>query len=297
MPLVVDVPLNTMLADLDETLRSLLRRELVRHGFDGVEIAFDAPSREWSSQLTTPTVNLFLYDVRESTEHRQVEWRPERSSNGRPREIRPPMVVECSYAVTAWTQAVEDEHRLLSQVLGVFFAFPELPRSLLGGRLAQSAQRFMIEGRIGQARGEGKADFWNAVGGQYKASLEYVVTLACESGTVYERGPEVRQQTIAVGLEGGPRVVHEMHRVAGTIRGEDGAPAADVWVTLPDAGVWSASDAAGRFVLQRVPPGTHRVLARAPDGAEADAEVSIPGAALDLELAAAPPRGRRRKAG
>jgi hypothetical protein len=47
MALVVDVPLNTMLADLDETLRVLLKRELARHGFDGVEVAFDAPARDW----------------------------------------------------------------------------------------------------------------------------------------------------------------------------------------------------------------------------------------------------------
>jgi hypothetical protein len=60
MALVVDVPLNTMLADLDETLRVLLKRELARHGFDGVDIAFDAPARDWSSQLSGPTVNLFL---------------------------------------------------------------------------------------------------------------------------------------------------------------------------------------------------------------------------------------------
>ena len=40
--LTVDVPLNTMLADLDETLRNLLRSELERHGFEGVDIAFDA---------------------------------------------------------------------------------------------------------------------------------------------------------------------------------------------------------------------------------------------------------------
>ncbi|MEA2138691.1 MAG: hypothetical protein QOG56_1841, partial [Solirubrobacteraceae bacterium] len=39
MPLVVDVPLNTMLADLDESLRTLLQRELGRHGFDSVEVA------------------------------------------------------------------------------------------------------------------------------------------------------------------------------------------------------------------------------------------------------------------
>src|SRR6185436_2803786 len=80
MALVVSVPLNTMLADLDETLRSLLKRELERHGFDGVEIAFDAPAREWSSQLSSPTVNLFLYDLRESQDSRPNEWQNERGS-------------------------------------------------------------------------------------------------------------------------------------------------------------------------------------------------------------------------
>ena len=70
MALVVDVPLNTMLADLDESLRTLLQRELGRHGFDNVEVAFEAPAKDWSSQLSSPTVNLFLYDLRESKDHR-----------------------------------------------------------------------------------------------------------------------------------------------------------------------------------------------------------------------------------
>ena len=42
MARVVDVPLNTAIADLDEALRILLKRELDKHGFEGVEIAFDA---------------------------------------------------------------------------------------------------------------------------------------------------------------------------------------------------------------------------------------------------------------
>src|SRR5919198_4590378 len=136
MALVVAVPLNTMLADLDETMRSLLKRELERHGFDGVEIAFDAPARDWSGQLSSPTVNMFLYDLRESQEGRPNEWLNDRAENGHAREIRPPMLMECSYAVTAWTQAVEDEHRLLSQVLAVLFAYPEIPQDKLNGRLA-----------------------------------------------------------------------------------------------------------------------------------------------------------------
>jgi hypothetical protein len=287
MALVVDVPLNTMLADLDETLRVLLKRELARHGFDGVEVAFDAPARDWSSQLSGPTVNLFLYDLRESHEFRPTEWREDRS-NGRHREVRPPMIMECSYAVTAWTQAVEDEHRLLSQVLGVLFAFPQLPTDVLAGRLPETAQRFAIEGRIGQPKSDGKADFWSAVGGQYKASLDYVVTLACESGVAYERGPEVRTQTMGARISDGPvGGITEMHRFGGKVLDGDGEPLEDAWITLPELGLFAASDRRGRFILQRVPPGTHKLVARTRDGAEAKAEIAVPGAVLDLTVAPA----------
>ena len=287
MALVVDVPLNTMLADLDETLRVLLKRELARHGFDGVEVAFDAPARDWSSQLSGPTVNLFLYDLRESHEFRPTEWGEDRS-NGRHREVRPPMIMECSYAVTAWTQAVEDEHRLLSQVLGVLFAFPQLPADALAGRLAETAQRFAIEGKIGQPKSDGKADFWSAVGGQYKASLDYVVTLACESGVAYERGPEVRTQTMGTRIADAPAsTITEMHRFGGKVVDADGAPLPDVWVTLPALGLFASSDPQGRFLLHRVPPGKHQLVARTREGAEAKAEIAVPGAVLDLTVAPA----------
>jgi hypothetical protein len=293
MPLVVDVPLNTMLADLDESLRMLVGRELARHGFDGVDVAFDAPARDWSSQLSGPAVNLFLYDLRESHEFRPTDWREDRS-NGH-REIRPPMIMECSYAVTAWTQAVEDEHRLLSQVLGVLFAFPALPADVLAGRLGETAQRFAIEGRIGQPKSDGKADFWSAVGGQYKASLDYVVTLACESGIAYERGPEVRTQTMGTRQSDGPRgAVSELHRFGGKVLDGDGAPLHDAWITLPELGLFAASDRQGRFILQKVPSGTHTLIARTREGAEATAEIAVPGAVLDLTVA--PPKRAGKKA-
>jgi hypothetical protein len=293
MALVVDVPLNTMLADLDETLRAMLKRELARHGFDGVDVAFDAPARDWSSQLSGPTVNLFLYDLRESHEFRPTDWRTDRS-NGRPREVRPPMIMECSYAVTAWTQAVEDEHRLLSQVLGVLFAFPQLPGDVLAGRLPETAQRFAIEGKIGQPKSDGKADFWSAVGGQYKASLDYVITLACESGVAYERGPEVRTQSLSTQLsDGPPSSILELHRFGGKVADADGAPLADVWITLPELGVFASSNPQGRFLLQRVPPGKHKLIARTRDGTEQKAEIAVPGAILDLTIA--PAKGAKKK--
>ena len=291
MALVVSVPLNTMLADLDETLRSLLRRELERHGFDGVEIAFDAPAREWSGQLSAPTVNLFLYDLRESQEGRPSGWTSERPSNGHAREVRPPMMMECSYAVTAWTQAVEDEHRLLSQVLAVLFAFPALPADAMPPRLQGLADRFPLEGRIAQPKADGKADFWNAVGGQYKASLDYVVSIACESGTAFDRGPEVRTQTISQRLSDGPAsTITELHRWGGTVKDADGEPVGGAWVALPELGLLASSQPDGRFLFKRVPSGEHKLVVRTRDGGEAAADVQIPGGMTDLVIGS----GRKR---
>ena len=289
--LSVEVPLNTMLADLDETLRTMLKGELERHGFEGIEIAFEAPTREWSGQLSAPAVNLFLYDMRESEEDRPSGWTKQRIGDEFV-EGPPPLVMEISYAITAWAQAVEDEHRLLSQVLSVLYAYPHLPEDALNGRLRNGSQALTIKAKVGQAKGD-KADFWTAVGGQYKASLDYVVRLSVESG-VRRQVPQVRTQTIRTRLlDGPPSAVVEMHRSGGTIAGDDGEPLDNVWVTLPDSGRWTATDANGRFRFDRLTPGRHRLLARTTDGREASGDLEVPGALLDLVLPEAKRSGKR----
>ena len=293
--LTVEVPLNTMLADLDETLRGMLKSELERHGFEGIEIAFDAPTREWSGQLSAPAVNLFLYDMRESEEDRPSGWTKQRIGDEYV-EGPPPRVMEVSYAITAWAQAVEDEHRLLSQVLAVLSAFPHLPEDALNGRLRNGSQSMSIKTKIGQAKGD-KADFWTAVGGQYKVSLDYVVRLTVESG-VRRKVPQVRTQTVRTRMiDAPPRAVVEMHRAGGTVAGGDGEPLKDVWVALPDSGLFASSDADGRFRFDRLAPGRHRLVARSAAGAEATADLDVPGSLLDLVLGSGIAAAGGRKSG
>jgi hypothetical protein len=276
------VPLNTMLADLDESLRGLLKGELERHGFEGIEIAFDAPTREWSGQLSAPAVNLFLYDLRESEEDRQSGWTRRRVGDEFI-ESPPPMMMEVSYAITAWAQAVEDEHRLLSQVLSLLYAFPVLPQEMLNGRLRNGSQPMSIKAKVGQAKGD-KADFWTAVGGQYKASLDYVVRLSVEAGS-RRQIPQVRTQTIRTRMIDAPAsAVVEMHRSGGTVADADGKPLGNVWVTLPESGRWAATGADGRFIFDRINPGRHKLLARTADGREGSADLEVPGSLLDLVL-------------
>jgi hypothetical protein len=193
----VDVPQNTMLADMDEALRQLLLKELARQRFDGAAVSFEAPTGQWAAGLSAPTVNVFLYDLREAREQPGDTWR-ELRRNGAARLERPPLRLDCTYAITAWARAVEDEHRLLSQVLAILLAYQRLPPDLLGERLAPPGHDRPILGRVGQPKGDGKAEFWSAIGGQYKVSLDYVVTLPCDPGVTFSRGPEVHDHAVAV---------------------------------------------------------------------------------------------------
>ena len=222
MPMKIQVPINTMLADLDESLKSLLKRDLERHGFDGVEIVFDAPDKEWAASLSSPAVNLFLYDIREAKELRPIDWE-ERVREGRTADLRPPLRIDASYAVTAWTRDVQDEHRLLSQTMAIFYAFPTLPPDILPPSLANGSQRYPLKTTTAQERHEDASDFWTAVGGQYKASFNYVVTLSCESGVSLERGPEVRTATTRLfDRDARNATLLEMHRSGGTVVDGDG---------------------------------------------------------------------------
>ena len=281
MAVVVDVPLNTAIADLDEALRRLLRRELERRGFEGVEIAFDAPSKEWSGKLTNPVVDLFLYDLREALD--RAEAAPTESrGNGRAVVTAPALRLELTYAVTAWTKAVEDEHRLLSQVLAILYSHRRLPGELTGG----SSVLAQAESSVGRPREE-KADFWTSVGGQYKASIDFVVHVPVASGASFVRGPEVRTQTIRTRVSDGPaRTMTELHRIAGTVSDAAGQPVADAWVALPDAGVWTATNGEGRFRLDRVKPGAHRIVARSATGDEGQATIDVPGGGAELTIGA-----------
>ena len=288
MPAVVDVPLNTSLADLDEALRTLLRRELERHGFEGVEIAFDAPASDWSAKLTAPTVNMFLYDLRENLGQSEASPRDVRV-NGANMSAPPPMRLEVTYAVTAWTKAVEDEHRLLSQVLSILFSHTSLPADLLTGRLAGASQFRSIETEVGRPKEE-KADFWTSIGGRLQGVDRLRDPDRGRVRPMFLRGPEVRSQTMRLELDGVRRTMEELQRFGGVVRDSSGEPVADAWVALPDLGKMTSSDREGRFLFDGLRPGDHKVEARTASGEEASGVAKVPGGGVDLELG-----GARRK--
>ena len=56
-----------MLDLIDATLEAFFRATVPLSAQD-VDVSFEPPDRDWSAKLTRPTVNLFLWDIRRSTD-------------------------------------------------------------------------------------------------------------------------------------------------------------------------------------------------------------------------------------
>ena len=61
-----------MIHDVDESLRALVKRDALSGS--GVEVAFDAPTKDWVARRTAPVVTLYLYDIREDLGRRDTAW-------------------------------------------------------------------------------------------------------------------------------------------------------------------------------------------------------------------------------
>jgi hypothetical protein len=195
-------PQEAMIQDVDEALRALVRRE-VMNGSD-VDVAFDAPTKDWSSRRNTPTLDLYLYDIREDMQRREVMWQAMRDAGGRVTDRRPPpRHYKLSYLVTAWTQRPEDEHRILSAVLSCFVRHERLPDDVLSGALTGELPVFATIA-LPPPSDRPLSDIWSALGGELKPSLDLVVTAPLVDAREEAAGPPVLEQPrISVSGPGG----------------------------------------------------------------------------------------------
>ena len=164
-----------MIHEVDELLEKLVKRDALNGS--AVELLFDAPTKDWVARRNSPTVDLYLYDIREDLQRRVPAWEDVRGDDGKISDRRlPPKRFKLSYLVTAWTQRPEDEHRLLSALLSCFIRNPMIKVDDLEGDLAEPDLPVYID--VGQPPSQDRslADVWSALGGELKPSLDVVVT-------------------------------------------------------------------------------------------------------------------------
>jgi hypothetical protein len=163
-----------MIHEIDEALRTLIVRDAMDG--DGVEISFEAPTKEWAAKRNVPTLDVYLYDIREDLGRRDIAFQPVLDDDGHIATRRPPpRRFALSYLVTAWTQRASDEHRLLSSVLSVFLSRDVLPIDVLEGALARQTAKVLVEIALPPPDDRSISDLWTALGGDLKPSLDLVV--------------------------------------------------------------------------------------------------------------------------
>ncbi len=190
-----------MIHDLDKTLETLLKQELPTALAGQVTISFATPDDQFPPNgVTPPAIDLFLYDVRENRELRNNEWVMERKSDGSVTKKRSPVRVECSYLITAWPSVsapnpIQDEHRILSEIMKVLLRHSSIPPEILQGELAkQKPDLPAVTLQPGHLQSLG--EFWQALGGKPKAALNYKVTIGVEVHKPVEAGPAVTDKRI-----------------------------------------------------------------------------------------------------
>lgn len=276
-----------MIADLDESIRQLLIQRGNLNSGD-VDIAFDLPSREWAAGVSKPTVNLYLYDIRECHDLKNTSpWVTRQGPNNTAIKSRPDVRLDLTYCVTAFANAVEDEHRLLTRVLVTLLQNSHLPPEVLQGAVAgQEIRTFTV-----QPDGvmQSPADFWGALDNDMKPSIDYRVTVRLDLSQEIPVGLALTSQFklgLKVGESEAVRIEELPMHVGGTIHQdgdlEQGIPGAIV--TLLERALDATTDESGRYTFSGVPAGSYTLVVTVPGADEQRREIQVPSGSYDVSI-------------
>ncbi len=278
-----------MIADLDETIRQLLISDIpIRNG--EIDIKFEQPKREWSARLSKPTVNMFLYDMRENHVLRRQEWQRVAHSGRQVTEKRSPMRIECVYMMTTWAAEPEDEHRLMGRALRALFRYPKLPVDRLHGKLKR--QPMLMPTQLARHdKLTNPAEVWSALDNEIRPSVSFIVTIALDPWEEVT-GPAVRNLTMRTTQHssngngtGGNTIDEEIVRVGGIVRDTAGAtPLAGIQIAVKGERHIDITDNMGRFKFGNLKSGQYTLVVWPPDGDAVEKEITVPATDRDYDI-------------
>jgi hypothetical protein len=227
---------------LDETLEAFFRATVPLDARD-VDVSFEAPDSDWSSKLTRPTVNLFLWDIRRSSERAKAGMETLEREGATVRRLALPRI-ELRYLVTAWTTEHRDERALLSGLMRTILAHSHVPDDFIADSLKDLPAPALLMTR----GGEDHVDVFKTLQGQLKPGLNLVVHTAVEIDAYTPAGPptEAFDLRLLDRTTGAADAV--LRRVAGHIADPDAIGAV---VVAPHGK--TTVNAAGRFLIAAVP--------------------------------------------
>ena len=224
-----------MMPAVDRALAALLRRDVLG---EAVEVSLEPPNRPWTTAVTKPTVNLFLFDVRENVSRREVMVEPIRDATGAVIGRRPPPTrYDLYYVLSVWGCPVEVEHQILSAAIGSLGAYDVIPPDLLGDDATPYG--CFLTMAPGMKRG-----MMPQFGGEMKIQLDLYVTAPLVLPSVAVVGPPVREHARIRVLDRAPEEIAEERKKRARI------PAA----RLADPDPFAVTRAALAAAVEAMPP-------------------------------------------
>lgn len=266
-----------MFQDLDSTLVQMLHDPAAPIEVRNADVSFETPDKNFAPAQAT--VDLFLYDVKENRELRDPT--PILEKVGTTFIRRPPPVrVDCSYIVTAWSNGagatrVDQEHRLLGQTLRWLSRFPRIPAPYLQGDLVNGL--YPPPTMVAQMDPNKNAgDFWIALGSPPRPAFYLTVTIAMMLG-VEEEGPLVTTAITSYLQDREEVSREEWNSIGGTVRSGGGAPVAGAWIRLEPTQQTATTTDEGRFVFTQIRSGRNYTLhVRAAGLGDASRMIEVP---------------------
>lgn len=278
-----------MIEDLDDVIRQLLIREIpIQH--NEVDIAFSQPKREWSARLSRPTLNIFLYDIRENLRLRgSQQWLITRHTDGTVTQKRNPVRVDIHYLITAWASDSDDEHSLLSRTLLALFRLPYMPPELLTRSL--QGQPTPVPIQVAQPETlSNTTDLWNALDNEARPGVILTITITMDPYAALV-GPMVRTLELRVGQAVFPAQQQELLAEAGenvywTIGGtiHTDLPSDQLALIVLETGKEVTLQKDGRFTIGKLRAGAYTLEARINQKVVKSTTLTVPSPDYDLTI-------------
>jgi hypothetical protein len=271
-----------MISDLDETIKEILTKKGAIDPAE-VDISFETPDQEWSASISKPTINVYLYDIRENHRLRATEWEITKDNNGNSTKKKVPSRIDFTYLVTVWTNDILDEHRLLWHVLHTLFRYHKLPEDVLSGQLRE--QEYPVKASAAQPDGlfNNPADFWSALNNEIKPAINYVVTLPLDTDIAFT-APMVRTKVLQV--KPPDTDVEQLVQITGMVyeagKPDKGIPEARV--VAKEARMTAMTDDKGEYSFPKLSIGEHTFQVLVAGKKVQEKSVTIPSTSYDLEV-------------
>lgn len=254
-----------MIDGIDEALRLLLTHELPIQNSE-IDIAFNQPKREWSARLSRPTLNLFLFEIRENSKLRQPSpaFEIERGENGAMIQRRKPIRLDLHYMITAWAADPEDEHRLLARAIMALSRHGTLPDAVLPDSLHDQPSPIPIS--VAQTTiMEKPTDLWSVLDNEARPAVSCTLTVAMNPyapvSTPAVRSAEVRFGQSARPVDQQLSVSDGEGRfwITGEVRTRSGKPLRGARIRLIERGLDVPVQEEGKYIIGLLSRGRHAV--------------------------------------